>query len=221
MKPAALIADMAGTTVQDDGVVLAAFGDALDVISVTGTSERIDALAYVIETMGQSKIDVFTALFGETRAIDANRAFEAAYVERIERDGVAPIPGTEALFSVLTEEGVALGLTTGFSPRTRQALLRALGWDERISVAISPNDAGRGRPYPDMVLLAAKQLGIADLSSVVVVGDTQSDIQAGIAAGAGWVVGVESGTDTAERLIAAGATHVVATIADLTLLFAS
>ena len=55
-----------------------------------------------------------------------------------------------------------------------------------------------------MVLLAAKQLGIADLSSVVVVGDTQSDIQAGIAAGAGWVVGVESGTDTAERLIAAG-----------------
>jgi phosphoglycolate phosphatase-like HAD superfamily hydrolase len=50
--------DMAGTTVIDNGLVLEAFRRTIDDLEVTG-EERTLAEAYVIETMGQSKIEVF------------------------------------------------------------------------------------------------------------------------------------------------------------------
>ncbi|MEI8050987.1 MAG: HAD-IA family hydrolase [Actinomycetes bacterium] len=210
MRPTALIADMAGTTIEDGGLVLAAFADALDALGIPeGHAERSAALAFVVETMGQSKIDVFTELFGANRADEANQAFEAAYSARLTMDGAQPIAGVPWLLEELPRRGVAVALTTGFSPSTREALLDALAWQDLIAVAISPADAGRGRPHPDMVLEAARRLGIDDLATVVVAGDTASDMEAGVAAGAGMVVGVLSGTDGAARLEAAGATHIL------------
>ena len=73
MRPTALIADMAGTTVSDGGIVLAAFGDALDALGIPeGHDERLSSITYVVDTMGRSKIEVFTELFGSHRAHDAN-----------------------------------------------------------------------------------------------------------------------------------------------------
>ena len=51
--------DMAGTTVNDQGLVLRAFRRTIDELGVTG-ADAASAEAYVIETMGQSKIEVFT-----------------------------------------------------------------------------------------------------------------------------------------------------------------
>jgi phosphonatase-like hydrolase len=215
MKPTAVIADMAGTTVRDDGVVLGAFADALDVLGVNDVAERAEALDYVVATMGQSKIEVFTALFGAERAPRANDAFEETYRSRIDRDGVEPMVGVPELFRSLDAASVPIALTTGFSTSTRQVLVDALGWQGIVRTAISPSDAGRGRPYPDMILLALARLGIDDPRSAMVVGDTASDMAAGSAAGVGWVVGVLTGTDDRERLVAAGATQVLESITQI------
>jgi phosphoglycolate phosphatase len=48
--------DMAGTTVIDNGLVLEAFRRTIDDLGVTGDEATL-AEAYVIETMGQSKIE--------------------------------------------------------------------------------------------------------------------------------------------------------------------
>jgi phosphonatase-like hydrolase len=165
--------------------------------------------------MGRSKIEVFTELFGPRRAIEANLAFEAAYNERLAIDGATPIPGVAWLLEELPRRGVKVALTTGFSPVTREALLRALQWEDLISVAVSPADAGRGRPRPDMIFEAARRLACVDLSHVIVAGDTASDMEAGVAAGAGMVVGVLTGTDDEARLLEAGATHVLASLTAL------
>ena len=216
MKATALIADMAGTTVEDGGIVLAAFADALDSLGITdGDDARLPAITYVVDTMGRSKIEVFTELFGPERALEANQAFEKAYTARLLTEGATPIAGVEWLLAELPRRGVAVGLTTGFSPGTRDALLETLGWRELITVAVSPADAGRGRPHPDMIFEAARRLGCADLSSVVVAGDTASDMEAGVSSGAGMVVGVLTGTDGEERLMEAGATHVITSLAAL------
>jgi phosphonatase-like hydrolase len=216
MRATALIADMAGTTVEDGGLVLGAFAKVLDEMGIPeGHAEREQVVAYVLETMGQSKIEVFTHLFGPDRAEAANRRFEQAYEEQLALDGARPIPGVPWLLEELPRRGVRVALTTGFSPSTRDALLETLGWQGQIAVAVSPADAGRGRPFPDMILEAARRLGIEDLTSVVVAGDTASDMAAGVAAGVGMVVGVLSGTDDAERLNAAGATHVIDSLAAL------
>jgi phosphonatase-like hydrolase len=173
------------------------------------------ALAYVRATMGQSKIVVFTHLFeGDgTRAARANAAFEEAYRAALSAGRVAPLPGATDTLAALAEAGVKVCLTTGFSPATRDAILDALGWGDWVDLALSPADAGRGRPYPDMILAAVIRLGIDDVSQVAVAGDTASDLWAGSRAGAGIVVGVLSGAHGRAELEGAPHTHIIDTIA--------
>ncbi|HMD47037.1 MAG TPA: HAD family hydrolase, partial [Acidimicrobiales bacterium] len=105
------------------------------------------------------------------------------------------------------------------SPRTRQRVLGALGWDAWVDLALSPTDAGRGRPFPDMILRAVLDLGVTDVAAVAVAGDTWADMAAGRRAGAAVVAGVLTGTDDAPRLRRGGATHVLASVAELPGLF--
>jgi beta-phosphoglucomutase-like phosphatase (HAD superfamily) len=109
--------------------------------------------------MGMSKIAVLRDLLGdEARAQDANAAFEAAYARRVEAGEVEPLPGAEATLRQLREEGVRISLTTGFSAKTRELLLDALGWGLLANLALSPVGGLRGRPAPDLVLASLIRL---------------------------------------------------------------
>lgn len=205
--------DMAGTTVEDGGAVEQAFLSALDALEIPD-ERRPPMIAYVRETMGTSKIEVFRALFGdEETAREANRAFEVAYEAGI--DEVRPIPGAAETIEGLRGRGVRVALTTGFSSRTRDLLLDALGWTNIADLVLSPSDAGRGRPFPDMVLTAVLRLRIDAVQAVAVAGDTAADVTTGLRAGASVVAGVLTGTDDRSRLLQAGATHVIDSVAAL------
>ncbi|MGP8058326.1 MAG: HAD family hydrolase [Acidimicrobiales bacterium] len=208
--------DMAGTTVADDGAVAAAFAAALDELGVAAGAERRRMNAYVRDTMGTSKIEVFRALFdGEQRARSANEAFEAAYDATVRRAGVRPLPGALECLEALRAGGLRIALTTGFSPRTRELVVSSLGWGPLVDLALSPADAGRGRPFPDMVLTALVRLGVSSVGAVAVVGDTRADMECGRRAGASVVAGVLTGADDRARLEAAGATVVVDSVGSL------
>jgi phosphoglycolate phosphatase len=205
--------DMAGTTVNDHGLVLEAFRRTIDELGVAGDA-AVKAEEYVIETMGQSKIEVFSVLFDE-RAHDANDAFERHFVTAAKEVGVTEVPGARDAVEALKGRGVAVALTTGFSPATREALIEILGWTDLFGLRVSPADAGRGRPAPDMVLLCALRSRVSAVQTIMVVGDTASDMQAGRRAGVGQCVGVLTGTDNATRLLAHGADAVIDSVADL------
>jgi phosphonatase-like hydrolase len=205
--------DMAGTTVLDNGLVLEAFRRTIEDLEVEG-DEATSAEAYVIETMGQSKIEVFTALFGD-RATSANEAFERNFVESAQELGVSEIPGARSTVETLRDIGLEVALTTGFSPTTREVLIDVLGWNDLFELRVSPADAGRGRPAPDMLWWCALKSQVTAASSIMVVGDTASDMMAGLRAGAGYCVGVLSGNDDQERLIANGADDVIDSVVDL------
>ncbi len=85
------VLDMAGTTVADDGLVVRAFDEAATAVGLPASGpDRDDARRYVLDTMGQSKIVVFRALFGsDERARIANDAFERAY-ERFVDQATSP-----------------------------------------------------------------------------------------------------------------------------------
>ena len=140
--------DMAGTTVLDNGLVLEAFRRTIEDLEVS-PEEAASAEGYVVETMGQSKIEVFTALFGQ-RATFANEAFERHFVESAQELGVSEIPGARSTVETLRDVGLQVALTTGFSPTTREALIDVLGWGDLFELRVSPADAGRGRPAPVM-----------------------------------------------------------------------
>jgi phosphoglycolate phosphatase len=209
--------DMAGTTVADDGSVMAAFGTAAAEFGlVPGADGYDEAIAFLHETMGQSKIDVFRRLLGsEERAQQANGIFEASYAESVRAGLVAPLPGAAETITALRAAGIKVCLTTGFSPATRDALLDALAWRPLIDLALSPADVGRGRPWPDLPLSALLRLGGGAVSELAVVGDTPSDIESGLRAGAGLVVGVTTGSASAESLAAAGAPYVLDSVGGL------
>jgi len=210
--------DMAGTTVRDDGAVEDAFASALAEVGIEpGTQRRREADEFVRTTMGWSKADVFAALLDSRDAARATAAFADAYEAIVAAGKVTAIPGASTVLRTLRQRGVRVCLTTGFAPSTRDALIEALGWREEIDLALSPADAGRGRPAPDMILTAMTRFGIDDASTVAVVGDTVSDLEAGTAAGAGAVIGVLSGSHDEDVL--ARAPH-TAVLADVTMLVA-
>ncbi|MFI6623502.1 phosphonatase-like hydrolase [Streptomyces sp. NPDC050528] len=209
-----VVLDMAGTTVADGGLVEAAFAAAARHLG----AEPADMLDYVRATMGESKISVFRHLFGdETKAQDANKAFEAAYADLVDGGRVAALPGARETIETLKSQGRTVVLTTGFARTTQDAILAALGWQDLADLTLCPADAGgRGRPYPDMVLTAFLRTSVADdVRQVAVVGDTSYDMLSGVRAGAGLVAGVLTGAHGADALRAAGAGQVLAGVGQL------
>ena len=217
-----LCLDMAGTTVRDDDTVLNAFQAAIAGRNLP-VAEFRTAMKYAVATMGQSKIEVFRHILGtEDAAQAANAAFEEHYAGAVAAGDVSPMPGAVELFDAYRVAKIKVCLSTGFAPVTRDAIVAALGWETLVDLFLSPADAGRGRPWPDMPLTALLRLRGDSVSSLAVVGDTPSDVEAGLRAGAGLVVGVLSGDCTFDELNAVtaatslpGAPLILDSVADL------
>ncbi|TDW66447.1 phosphonatase-like hydrolase [Kribbella pratensis] len=209
------VLDMAGTTVADDGMVEQAFTAAIGAQGIQpGTPQYERMIEHVRATMGESKITVFRALLErEDVAQEANKAFEDAYSNLI--DGLEPIAGAEEAIRQLQDAGVKVCLTTGFAETTQHRILTALGWQTLADLTLCPAQAGRGRPYPDMVLKALLELKADSVTNVAVAGDTAYDMTTGIRAGAGIVAGVLTGAHGKQQLDAAGATHVLESVREL------
>lgn len=211
------VLDMAGTTVADDGLVERAFTAAIGAQGIESGSPDYDRmLAHVRATMGESKITVFRALLSDEEAAQqANKAFETAYGALVDEGHCAPIDGAEDAIRRLRDAGIKVCLTTGFAQTTQQRILSALGWRELADLTLCPTQAGRGRPYPDLVLRALLDLKADAVANVAVAGDTAYDMTTGIAAGAGIVAGVLTGAHGKDQLQAAGATHVLSSVREL------
>ncbi len=207
--------DMAGTTMADDGLVAGAFRRTIGVLGLD-RAHAARAEAYTQATMGQSKIEVFRAIFGPV-AERANSVFESAIADVARDVGVHELPGARETVTRWRADGRRVALTTGFSPATREALVELLGWGDLFDLRVSPADVGRGRPSADMVWWSAIRLEASSNASLLVVGDTAADVESGRRAGAGRCVGVRTGSDDDEQLLDAGADEVVDSIADVRL----
>jgi phosphoglycolate phosphatase-like HAD superfamily hydrolase len=93
-------------------------------------------------------------------------------------------------------------------------VLERAGISRAADLTLCLDDAPRGFPWPDPVLTAVIRLGISDVASVAVVGDSENAITAGRRAGARTLIGIP-GDRAAQRLRTAGATHLINTIAEL------
>lgn len=212
-----VVLDMAGTTVRDDGLVEQAFDGALRESGVVpGTADYDQAHRYVRETMGQSKVEVFRALFPgqDDRARRGNTLFERGY-DHLAAQRCGPVDGAEEVVRLLRDSGIRTCLTTGFAAATRERVIERLQWSNMVDLVLGSEEAGRGRPCPDMILTAGLRLGVSDVRAIAVVGDTGYDMLAGVRAGASVVAGVLTGAHDRRTLSGHGATHVLESVADL------
>ncbi|WP_051864188.1 HAD-IA family hydrolase [Streptosporangium roseum] len=209
--------DLAGTTIGDIAMVERAFAEAIATQGIVpGTGAYARAMVHVHRSRGCPTIEVFRGIFpdNEAQAQAANLAFERSYEGAIGRAGLAPLPGTVEALEKLRAADVKICLITGFSRITLNRVLAALSWSDKVDLALCPEDAGRGRPMPDMVLAAVLRLGIEDVRQVAVAGDSESDMLCGRRSGASVVAGVLTGVHSKERLLKGGATHILDSVAD-------
>jgi beta-phosphoglucomutase-like phosphatase (HAD superfamily) len=184
-----------GTVVDDKGILERAFAEAGATQGIVpGTAAYAHFMVAVHQARGEPPVEVFRGLFpgGDGRAEAAALSFERSFRTAVDRTSLAAVPR-----------------------RLLGVVMDALGWWQRVDLALCPDDAPRGCPWPDLMLAAMLQLGVEDVRDAVYAGSTASGVRCGRRSGAGIVAGVLSGGHTKDRLRAAGATHLIEGIADL------
>jgi phosphoglycolate phosphatase len=207
-----------GTVAVDDGIVERTYAEAIATQGVvTGTAAYARGMAQVHRSRGKPVLDVLRELFpeNEARAQAACLAFDKALSGAVQRTGVAPVPGAARALDELEAAGFRSCVISSLSRRLVDLVLADMGWQTRVDLTLSMDDVPRGCPAPDPVLAAMLRLGVDDVRDTVVVQATESGVLSGRRSGAGLVAGVLTGTHPAARLRAAGAAHVLASMADL------
>jgi phosphonatase-like hydrolase len=211
------VLDMIGTTVQEGPEVVESFVGAFDRIGVVLSREAVDAVR------GRSKREAIDALVaehvqeGDARgrlAAETYAAFRATLGARYE-EGARPVFGAREAVEALLAGGTRVALNTGLDRQIADRIIRGLRWEDLGLPVLTADDVARGRPAPDLVLAAMTEVGEADPATVLVAGDTVADLEAGHRAGAGRVIGVSSGAHSRQRLLAAGPTAVLDSVADI------
>lgn len=216
-----IVFDMAGTTVLDGDAVNQTLKQALAAAGVRASRDQINAV------MGMPKPAAIAVLLAQFRghAAASSLAVEAVHADFVHRmlwhyqshPAVAECDGASELFAWCHRHGIRTGLDTGFSRDIADAIIGRLGWRDRglIDATVSSDEVPRGRPHPDMIQRLMSDTGVTDPARVVKVGDTPLDVQEGRAAGCRYVVGITSGTHSAESLRAHAPTHLIAELLEL------
>lgn len=207
--------DIAGTTVDEGGAVYRVLADVATAHGADPTDADIRAW------MGADKREAIATLLGvaagHPTVAAAHRAFVTELAAAYRATPPVPFPGVEEALATLRAAGIKVALTTGFDRQVTDPLLAAVGWrvPKVLDAVVCSDEVAAGRPEPFLIRWAMELTGVADPGRVLAAGDTVLDVRAGRAAGAGIVVGVLTGAQTADELAAAGPTRLVGGVADL------
>ena len=153
--------------------------------------------------------EFWKALWG--REDPAWRDYFVTAVAGQEKNYLEVAPGAVDLLRRLKDEGFGVGLATNRD--NAWYALGAIGLAKYFDTAVGSRDVPRGKPSPDMILMAMEQMG-ASPGQTIYVGDSPYDMQAASKAGIRAVGVLEGGTSRAD-LLAAGAWQVRPTLSDL------
>lgn len=219
MSPIQLVVfDMAGTTVRDENEVFDCFMEATKNSGLEVEASKLNSM------MGWAKKLVFQTLWAErigkehpdyqTKVETSYTQFKQILENHYRTQPVQTTEGCWDLFAWLKSQNIKIALNTGFYREVTNIILQRLGWNKGldsnyigsdasvIQVSVTPSEIyhNEGRPAPYMIQKAMYKLGIKDPQRVIAVGDTPSDIQAGVNANCLWSLGVTNGTHTREQL---------------------
>ena len=132
----------------------------------------------------------------------------------LERDGIAPYPGTLIVMDALDAAGVPSAIVS--SSRNARAVLAAAQITDRFATIVDGTTAAEehlaGKPDPAMFSAAASHVGV-EPARCIVVEDATSGVAAGASGGFALVVGVDRGGNR-DALLAAGADLVVSDLGE-------
>lgn len=214
-----VVFDMAGTTVDEDNVVYKTVRVAINaagyqfsqeqVQEVGAGKEKSQAIRDVLALDGKQHQDEEVAAIFE----DFKRKLGEAYSALDVREQ----PGASATFAKLRQHGIKVVLNTGYDRPTAESLITKIGWKVRqdIDGLVTASDVENGRPAPDMIWLAMRQMDVDSNQAVAKIGDSTIDIEEGKNADCGMTFGITTGAQTESQLRAAHPTHIVTSLDEM------
>lgn len=178
--------DMAGTTIDDHGLVYDALRDS--VIEAGATLLEADLQTW----MGTDKLTAIGALLrlggGDPTQIQATfERFRVILAKSYLLNPPVALPGVADTLAELQARGIRTSLTTGFSDDVALPMLESLGLkigpDELLNAVITTSDVPAGRPAPYLIHQAMRATGSVDVRRVLAAGDTLVDLAAAKNAG--------------------------------------
>jgi HAD superfamily hydrolase (TIGR01509 family) len=210
-RPDAILFDLDGTLVDTVQTRIDAWTQALE---QSGLGTTRDQLAPMIGLDGRRLAREVATLAG--RPIDEHRSEEidklsGEIYERINRP--RPLPGVHEIVAAIESAGLKWAIATSSRKDQVKTSVDALGLEREPSI-IDASHVRNAKPEPDLLLYAAKELGV-DPGRSWYVGDSTWDMVSAVAAGM-VAIGVTAGSAVdGDALRSAGAAAVVETLGDL------
>lgn len=102
---------------------------------------------------------------------------EAEYRRLMREEGLDGLPGAQEWVERLAARGWRQAIASSAPRLNVEAVIDALGWHGRFGALVAAEDVRRGKPDPEVFLVAAERLGVPPPACIVV-----EDAAAGIAA---------------------------------------
>ena len=137
-------------------------------------------------SFGQRNDTILTNWLGGAATPDRIReigdAKEARYRRFIEDEGVTPLPGAAEWVRKLQGERWRQAIASSAPRLNVEVMTRVLGFSSAMAALVGAEDVARGKPEPDVFLVAAAKLGVPP-DRCVVVEDADAGIEAARRAG--------------------------------------
>ena len=207
MRFSVVLFDLDGTIVDSGWIILSSYRHATK--TVLGREYTDDVL---LAKVGMGTLEDQMREFDERKADELARAYREHY-EPLHSE-LEAFPGMLDLLLRLDGEGRRLGIVSAKRHDIVQLAVEALAFGDTLDIVVGSDEAPRGKPYPDQILLALDRLG-ADPDTTAYVGDAPFDIAAAKAAGVHAIGVTWGGIHTRERMESEGPDAVVDTADEL------
>lgn len=197
MKVKAVVFDIAGTTISDEGYVKDAFIRTFQKNGLIISSEEADSV------MGYKKLQAIQMLVSQNhldwdhkKIAQVHDDFAIEMKNIYSEVSIYPLPGVLETFEWLSSNNIPFGLNTGFTREITNVVLNKVGWNalRYASAVVCSDEVSEGRPSPYMIQKLLNHFGIENPKECLKVGDTEVDILEGRNAGCGCVVAVTTGS---------------------------
>lgn len=211
-RPTAVIFDLDGTLVD---TVTARIDGWVEALRAAGFAPAPEVIGPKIGMDGKRLAREVAAAAGRTLSSHEVEAIDRAAGEAFDRRNGSPrpLPGVPEALGALAAAGVPWLIATSSRAAQVAGSVAALSLAEAPTI-VDGSHVEHAKPAPDLLLLAARRLGVAP-GAAWAVGDSTWDCRAAVAAGM-TAIGVAAGSAvSASELEAAGAAVVIDTLGEL------
>ena len=207
--PLAMLFDLDGTLVDTVESRIAAWEDALAWAGLpTGRTELAPLIGLDGKRLAREVAALAGAPIDDARSEEIDRRSGEIYQHR--NRAPQPLPGIDRLIAALERRAIVWAIATSSRKEQVTASVAALGLAPEPTI-VDASHVEHAKPEPDLLLLAAKELGV-EPAACWYVGDSTWDMVSAVAAGM-IAIGVTAGSAVdAATLEGAGAATVVPTL---------